>query len=291
MHTKNVLAGLILASSGLFAVSASAALITAWDFATDGGFVIGGSTCNNGGEAACDMAYNNGAPAVTPSGIAGTASIMTWGTGVVRTGSTGEQSGLQGVFGTTGEGPYNAQALGGVLPVTIPAFEQILTNGDWVNTGAAVHYNNIIDSTEGYMRTSTLETTFQLTAPVVGPVLGTNISILFTETNNTAPCPGLNPHGTICDDIFTVTDQLDPIVFTIEGITYTVQFRRIGGPGSIVVNNTIWTAENAPGTSVMYIQARIFSRELRSVPVPGVLGLMGVGLLILGWRTRARTDT
>jgi hypothetical protein len=287
MKSKKVLAGLILASSGLFAVAASAAIIPSWEWETDGGFVNGGSSCSNGTEAACDIGYNNGAPAVTPSGIAGTSSIMTWGDPVIRIGSTGQQSGLQGVFGDSGAGPYNAQALGGLLPITIGPFTSIITNGGWYTTGAAVHYNNIITTSGGYMDFATLKTTFELTAPPVG---GPNLAILdieFRETNNEEPCTFGNPHGTICDDVFTVTDLPPPIVFVIENTIYTLSFQRLAGPGAFIGGDTIWTAENAPGTAVMYIQARIDARE---VPVPGVLALMGAGLLLLGWRTRARKD-
>lgn len=283
MNTKKMLTGFVLVSGGLFTASASAAIIPAWDWVSDGGFVVGGGTCSNGGEAACDLQYDN-ASGATPSGIAGTASIMTWGTPSTAPASTGEQSGLQGIFGASGAGPYDAQLLGSD-PVSIPMFEQIITNGGWTNTGAAVHYNNIITTAGGFMDTSVLRTTFQLLNPVPGPEALAEIDITFNETPNTAPCTDLNPHGTVCDDIFTLTSALSPIPFSFGGVDYTAQFRFFDGPGAIVDGNTIYTAEDSPGTAVMYVQARI---DAASVPVPGVLALMGLGLLGLGLRVRER---
>lgn len=283
MHTKKVLASLILVSSGLFTVGASAAIIPAWDWTTDGGFIIGGSTCSNGGEAACNIQYDN-VSGETPSTIPATASVMTWGTGSTNGAGTGDQSGLQGVFGASGAGPYDAQLLGSAA-VPIPMFDQIVTNAGWTNTGAAVHYNNIITPAGGYMTSSTLSTTFQLLTPGAGPVNLANIDISFLETPNIAPCATTNPHGTVCDDIFTITALPPPIVFVLDGTSYTVSFRFADGPGSIVVDDTIWTAENSPGTAVMFTQARI---DARAVPVPGVLALMGAGLMMLGWRKRDR---
>jgi len=281
MNTKKVLAGLILASSGFLAASTYAAVIPAWDWATDGGFVIGGGTCSNGGEAACNLTYDN-VSGETPSTIVGTASVMTWGTGSTAGAGTGTQSGLQGVFGSSSAGPYDAQLLNSD-PVIIPAFGQIITNAGWTNTGAAIHYNNIITPAGGYMTSSTLSTTFQLLTPVAGPINLANIDIGFNETSNTSPCAFDSPHGTICDDIFTITALPPPITFWYDGHLYRVAFQFADGPGAIVDGNTIYTAENAPGTAVMFVQARI-----DMIPVPGVLALMGTGLILLGWRTRGR---
>jgi len=284
MNTKKVLAGLILASSGFFTAGASAALITAWDWTSDGGFVQGSSTCSNCAEAACNLQYNNAG--VTPSEIPGTSSVMSWGTPSTATGSNGNQSALQGVFGNSSLGALNAQLLGSD-PIPIPAFAQIITNGGWTNTGAAIHYNNIITTAGGHMDTSTLTTTFQLLTPAAGPVNQTDINIGFLESVNTAPCPAPNPHGTVCDDVFSVTALPPPIAFTFDGINYTLEFRFANGPGAMVVGNTIYTAEEAPGTAVMFVQAQILA-EAVPVPVPGVLALMGMGLMLLGWRVRGR---
>ncbi|MFA5493876.1 MAG: THxN family PEP-CTERM protein [Porticoccaceae bacterium] len=280
MKTKNILAGLVLASSGFLSMAASAAIIPEWDWVTDGGFVVGGATCSNGSEAACQLGYNE-TGAVTPSGIAGTSSVMTWG--VPASTGNGNQSGLQAVFGANGTGPHEAALLGS-SPVTIPAFEKIVTNGDWTNTGAAIHYNNVITAADGHMATSELVTSFELTSPVGIPFGVVPLSITFTETYNESlvrNCPPPNPHGTKCDDIFTVTPLPGSITFYVGGQLYKLSFRYLAGPGAILDGDSVYTKEKSPGTSVLFTQARI-----TTIPAPGVLALLGMGLLMLGWRIR-----
>lgn len=282
MNTRKLLASALLVSGGLFTVSASAAVIPTWDFVTDGGFRIGESTCSNGPtEASCVLLYDN-TSGVTPSGIDGTASIMTWGVGSFQDGGNGNQSGLQGVFGESGTGPYDAQLLGSDS-VPIPEFEQIVTNDGWTNIGAAVHYNNVILTEGGHMQTSILTTTFQLLTPGPGPVLETDIDIIFNETENEQPCPRPNPLGTVCDDVFTVSLLPSPEFFTIDGQLYKLSFRYAAGEGTFVDGETVYTSETAPGTAILFSQARI-----DAIPVPGVLGLMGMGLLLMGWQIRSR---
>jgi hypothetical protein len=284
MKAKNLLTGLALASSALLSVNTLAAIIPAWDWTTDGGFVNGAGDCNQPGisEAACTLTYDN-ASGLTPSGIAGTSSVMTWGTPSQRAASTKKQSGLQVVFGASGLVPGDAALLGSA-PVMIPAFEDIITNAGWTNTGAAIHYNNILLQTGGFMTSSELFTTFQLLTPGAGPVLGTGIDIDFTESFNFGSaddCSGENPHGTACDDIFSLSLLPDPTSFTIDGQLYKLSFRYFAGPGAILIGEDIFTAEVAPGTSVLFTQARI-----DTIPVPGVLALMGMGLMVMGWRAR-----
>lgn len=281
MNTKKILVGLALASSAFFTANASAVVIGAWDWTSDGGFINSASdaTCNNGAtQAACNLVFSNAG--VTPSGIAGTSSSMTWGTPFGQP----NKSGLQGVFGGSGTGPYNAQMLGSAA-IPIPEFQQIITNGGWTNTGAAVHYNNPITIAGGAMATTTLTTSFQLLTPVAGPVASTNLDIVFNETPNVAGCPFGNPHGTQCDDIFSLTGALTPVTFTILGQEYKLSFRFADGPGAIVSGNTIYTAELSPGTAVIYVQGRI---DTVNIPLPGVLALMGMGFVMIGWQVGGR---
>ncbi len=169
----------------------------------------------------------------------------------------------------------------------IPAFEQIETNGGWTNTGAAVHYNNVITVDGGYMATSDLTLSFNLFIPPATPVLDdtANLNVALNETFNGAGCVDGNPHGTICDDIFTISPLAGPVSFFIGGKTYTLSFRYFAGDGAIVDASgddiRVFTREDAPGTATLFTQARI-----DVVPVPGVLLLMGAGLVLLGWRVR-----
>lgn len=286
LKSKRVLAGLVLASSAFFTANASAVVIGAWDWTSDGGFIntavgAGSATCDNGAtQAACSLGFNNAG--VTPSGLANTSNTITWGTPGSSTGN-GFQSGLQAVFGQSGDGPFNAQALGsGAVP--IDPFNQIITNGGWTTTGAAVHYNNAINISGGAMASTTLATTFQLLTPIPAPPFGTSLLIDFDETSNeVSPCPGLNPHGTQCDDIFKLTGSLAPQTFSILGTQYKISFRFANGPGAIVDGDTIYTAETRPGTAVVYVQARI-----DTLPLPGALALMGMGLVMMGLQVRGR---
>lgn len=292
LKTKNILAGVLLASGGLFATGASAAPIPAWDWVSSGGFINGpdgspsAATCSNGGQSDCDLGFSEG---VTPTTDPSTSSIITWGEGTSLDNGNGQQSGLQAVFGSSAGGPFDATLLGSD-PLSIggdedgnDAFEQIITNGGWFNTGAAVHYNNVITQAGGDLTYTVLSTDFQLTGPVGLPPVSTTLDIMFNETENEAGCLDGNPHGTVCDDIFTLTGSLDPISFYVGSQLYKASFQFANGPGAIVDGNTIYTAENSPGTAVVFVQGRI-----DTIPVPGVLALMGMGLMMVGWRVRRR---
>lgn len=291
MKTKKILAGLVLVSSGMFGTVASADVINSWEWRSDGGFVTSGpdtATCANGSVAPgnCNLMFNN-AVGVTPSGLPNTASVMTWGTGTTTEGGNGSQSGLQGVFGASSgprEGPFDAALLGSG-PVPIPEFDAIMTNGGWYNTGAAIHYNNVILLSGSNMETATLRTTFELLTPAP---LGANLAVLdivFNETPNVPGCPFGNPLGTECDDIFSLTGAFEPINFTIDGVDYVISFRFFGenDATTFIDGNTIYTAETAPGTSTVFVQARI-----DTIPLPGALALMGMGLVMIGWQVRGR---
>lgn len=287
-NPKKILAGLVLASSAFFTAGAYAAVIGAWDWASDGGFVdaasgAGAATCNNGAtQDACNLEFSNAG--ATPSGIAGTSSMLTWGIPSTASGSgNGQQSGLQGIFGASDMAGFDAGALG-FESIPIAPFGQIITNGGWTTTGAAIHYNNVITIPGGAMETTSLTTTFQLLTPVPLPVFGATLDIEFDETSNlVTPCPGGNPHGTVCDDIFTLTGSLAPQTFEVLGQSYQISFRFADGPGAIVDGDTIYTAELSPGRAIVYVQARI-----DTIPLPGVLALMGMGLVMIGWQARGR---
>jgi len=109
------------------------------------------------------------------------------------------------------------------------------------------------------------------------------LGVTFTETSNSSPCPGPNPLGSVCDDIFVVAglDQVTgSFLFPFGGETYSLSFRVLADPltGSFFDDanpdggGTIYTAENF--TSQLRVQARI-----DQIPEPGTLALLGLGLL------------
>lgn len=295
MDVKILTAGAALAFSGLFAASASAAPVISWDWMSDGGFLTDSATCSNGGglpPGNCDLFFDTPVGA-TPTSIPGAASVMTWGDPSTNAPANGEQSGLQSISGASGDGPISADLLGAVGVDTV-SFAPIITGAGWFTTGVTTHYNNIIRGSGGFMDSSILRTSFTLTladgvAVPPLPVGGTtNLDILFDETTNEdtpGECSGPNPQGTACDDIFTVTGSLTPFIIPVMGQLYKVSFQLEAGTNAARIGNSIYTAEDNPGWSQILLQARI---DPFDVPVPGVLALMGMGLMTIGWSLRGR---
>lgn len=131
------------------------------------------------------------------------------------------------------------------------------------------------------------------TDPTLGTLIGTDsnaVPIDFNETPNSAPCNDgpSNPHGTTCDDFYRVlTSDLTNPVLNIPlggGLFLDLTFRLFvppqTAPGVIIqtdgLDTLAFTAENAPGTSVLDVQVHWDIR--REVPAPASLALLGLGL-------------
>lgn len=179
----------------------------------------------------------------------------------------------------------------------------LFTNGGYVNGGTFTHTNNIISTS--YATLTSFDLISSLTLNAATPNTG-NVEMLddltfktsFIETPNNASTCFAGSSPTACDDIFTI-DNLDQLggeenvdgwyeiatpSFTIDDYSYTVFLELeslfalgetcavAGAPGDCVGLQTVENQENAFQT-----RFRITSSPV-SVPEPGTLALMGLGL-------------
>lgn len=116
--------------------------------------------------------------------------------------------------------------------------------------------------------------------------LGSPTGITFNETLNATPCTP-NQTGTVCEDYYlTLLTGFAPLEFKYQGSHYFVDFRVISPDGSALIdtvgpNLRIITPENAPGISLADVQI-----HWTNLPEPGILGLIGIGLLGFGFAKR-----
>ena len=281
----------LLAVAGLaFAGVASAnVMIPSFDFETRTGFE----------NWACSTAVNchlTGNENITGYMGANLAEHLSWGTG------SSQNPFVSG--GGNAHHAYNAQSH---LDITnfIGAGNSITTNGAWETINVFTHTNNIITTAGGNLGSVDVNGWFQLIAPVGLSVPGVN-PLYFDETLNldSGECPGPNPLGTACDDLFTTTGLDATFMFYSDGFySYWISFQFAAGPGAAVIPNgdgtfSIYTTEAcstdgqagcgpgepySAGVSSVYTQARIWTMF---IPEPSTMLLMGLGVLALGMRRR-----
>lgn len=259
MKLLKIAAALSLAASAVVA-QAAIAVIPTFNFDTTGGFVGGTATCSNA-PGGCSLLYTNPDVLLPPQ----TYRTLAWGT------------------------PANPGNLQSQLDaIHLNANNPLVTNGAWVNIDQFNHANNVIVD-GAHMNFVQLFGSIELLAAAgtpnfLGQVFADANGVNFEETTNTltsAGCAPPNPLGSACDDWFDTNALSGALNFytDADGLKYYVAFQFVAGPGAFVedIDPTdgvvrIFTSEG--GTSAVYTQARIYT-----VDEPGVLALLGFGLV------------
>jgi len=282
--------------------AASQAFVASWDWETSTGLVP---------DAGWDGTTNTSTEQVETKNLPGSANLSDLvtnsvsGTGVGQTLGWGIESNAQDEqsilaiqnLDSDGADPAgtNAAANSGVA---------LESDGDAQLINTFTHHNNVItDSNSPW--SAYLQGGFSITGAVGGnPAgfsqknIGSKSQVRLKETTNesdVADCNAPNPYGSKCDDFFTFSGLSAPELFYTDGdgLGYFVIFDFVVltppedlANGAIVPTETgvlIYTAEKAE--TVIGTTARVFTRQ---VPVPGVLALLGLGLVAAGIARRKR---
>ena len=179
----------------------------------------------------------------------------------------------------------------------------VTVNGDWEDISSLQHYNRTISSDSNSLTQIDIDSL--LTLDTIPPSTSDSdagfVRLRFEETLNSAdPCPGGG--GNPCADVFTFDIVvLDPVLVTVGGVQYQLEFRLIfpdqtidertglpfaNGAQPCIAEGNICTNENA--ISEVIVQFRVLSVDV-PVPAPAPLLLLGLGLGglgVAGWLRR-----
>lgn len=250
----------------LVASAPASAIVTSWDYSVSSLFT------------AATYTGSGGTLQTLPS------ASLTWG--VPNPAGNGQQSSL--VIG-------NSPAIGtvdtylGSSPPASPPYLGFSTS--------LTHNNNVINGGSTSLLTAILTNTVALDPLIPDnpamPGMIIPFSIAFTETPNVAPCAANSPPGNPCNDIFVLTGGLLNQTFDYDdgtGLsTYFVNiFPTTGGVLSILSDSACAAAGQASGClgfttvegqSTTLAFGFTISTQPLNVPEPGILALLGVGLL------------
>lgn len=167
-------------------------------------------------------------------------------------------------------------------------------------THLITHYNNVLDASFRTLLSATLKTTLKLTpTSPSGPALPTlekTFDINFTETSNTSTVAGcdfaqLEPDPVPCDDIFVISLGALNEEFEYDGYKYFVSIVETLNSFFGLSNEACSVAGAGAGCLGFQTKERtstpaqfafiITTEPVNVVAAPGVLALMGLGLVAL----------
>lgn len=221
---------------------------------------------------------------------------FTGGTGTTQVNASEISWGATGGSLTVGSGDRS-----GVLIEDGSEAGSITTNGFMPQfTSSFAHINNVLAAGTSTLLTATVETSLTLTptSPVAGPALPSqvvNFSIEFAETTNDGSC--VEGATSNCDDVFVITFGSLNQMFVYDGITYYASIVKTDGPLDPLSPSACAAAGADPGclgfltregerTAVDF--GLLITAEPLVVSEPGALGLAGLALMGMAWRSRRK---
>lgn len=246
---------------------------------------LGGASLAQAGPIVTDWSYSvSGAwTNWAPAGVTHNGNTLQWGT------STGFGQSSLTIGNNPATGSVDTFIGGGNPPAAYVAAALTLT-----------HQNNPITGTS--LTLAQLTATLQLT-PTTPPGPLQNLpslayDIKFVETPNQTPCAAPSPAGNPCNDIFVQVTGLLNQTFVYDGNTYFVNvFPTAGNVLSVLPNSACAAAGVANGCigfttverqSTLLPFGFTISTLPLSVPEPGIMALLGLGLGAAGFIGRRR---